>query len=54
MLGQQPYADIDPFEMATYLKEGYRIAQPFNCPDELLVYSNKLSQRTRDAEPMLF
>ena len=34
-LGQQPYADIDPFEMAAYLKEGYRISQPINCPDEL-------------------
>ncbi|KAL5005369.1 hypothetical protein ScPMuIL_018825 [Solemya velum] len=34
-LGQQPYADIDPFEMAAYLQEGYRIAQPMNCPDEL-------------------
>ncbi|KAL4630711.1 tyrosine-protein kinase RYK-like [Arapaima gigas] len=34
-LGQTPYVDIDPFEMAAYLKDGYRIAQPFNCPDEL-------------------
>ncbi|KAJ8310040.1 hypothetical protein KUTeg_011905 [Tegillarca granosa] len=34
-LGQQPYSDIDPFEMAAYLQEGYRIAQPVNCPDEL-------------------
>ncbi|GAB1605382.1 tyrosine-protein kinase RYK isoform X2 [Argonauta hians] len=34
-LGQQPYADIDPFEMVAYLQEGYRIAQPINCPDEL-------------------
>jgi hypothetical protein len=34
-LGQQPYADVDPFEMAAYLREGYRIAQPMNCPDEL-------------------
>lgn len=34
-LGQQPYTDIDPFEMAAYLQEGYRIAQPINCPDEL-------------------
>ncbi|XP_033760964.1 tyrosine-protein kinase RYK-like [Pecten maximus] len=34
-VGQQPYADIDPFEMAAYLREGYRIAQPINCPDEL-------------------
>ena len=36
-LAQQPYADVDPFEMATYLKEGFRIAQPINCPDELWV-----------------
>ncbi|KAL3848066.1 hypothetical protein ACJMK2_018948 [Sinanodonta woodiana] len=34
-MGQQPYGDIDPFEMAAYLQEGYRIAQPMNCPDEL-------------------
>ena len=34
-LGQIPYAEIDPFEMAAYLREGYRIAQPMNCPDEL-------------------
>ncbi|OBS68775.1 hypothetical protein A6R68_02689, partial [Neotoma lepida] len=35
-LGQTPYVDIDPFEMAAYLKDGYRIAQPINCPDELV------------------
>ena len=34
-LGQQPYAEIDPFEMTDYLMEGFRIAQPINCPDEL-------------------
>ncbi|XP_028444059.1 tyrosine-protein kinase RYK isoform X2 [Perca flavescens] len=34
-LGQTPYVDIDPFEMSAYLKDGYRIAQPINCPDEL-------------------
>ena len=34
-LGQQPYADIDPFEMSAYLREGYRISQPINCPDEI-------------------
>ncbi|XP_059159573.1 tyrosine-protein kinase RYK-like isoform X2 [Physella acuta] len=34
-LGQQPYADVDPFEMTAYLQEGYRIAKPHNCPDEL-------------------
>ncbi|XP_039667893.1 tyrosine-protein kinase RYK isoform X2 [Perca fluviatilis] len=36
-LGQTPYVDIDPFEMSAYLKDGYRIAQPINCPDELYV-----------------
>lgn len=34
-LAQQPYSEIDSFEMAAYLKEGYRIAHPINCPDEL-------------------
>ncbi|KAL0126144.1 hypothetical protein PUN28_004932 [Cardiocondyla obscurior] len=34
-LAQQPYGEVDPFEMASYLREGYRLAQPINCPDEL-------------------
>ncbi|KAK4309695.1 hypothetical protein Pmani_018693 [Petrolisthes manimaculis] len=34
-LGQQPYAEIDPFEMASVLRQGVRLAQPINCPDEL-------------------
>ncbi|XP_045123190.1 tyrosine-protein kinase Dnt-like isoform X2 [Portunus trituberculatus] len=34
-LGQQPYAEIDPFEMAAVLRKGVRLAQPINCPDEL-------------------
>ncbi|XP_050313715.1 tyrosine-protein kinase Dnt [Anthonomus grandis grandis] len=34
-LAQQPYIEIDPFEVAAYLKDGYRLAQPINCPDEL-------------------
>lgn len=32
---KQPYAEVDPFEMEHYIKDGYRLAQPFNCPDEL-------------------
>ncbi|CAD6997670.1 unnamed protein product [Ceratitis capitata] len=32
---KQPYSEVDPFEMEHYLKDGYRLAQPFNCPDEL-------------------
>jgi len=34
-LAQQPYLEVDPFEMSSYLKDGYRLAQPLNCPDEL-------------------
>ncbi|CAG2062321.1 unnamed protein product, partial [Timema podura] len=34
-LAQQPYVEIDPFEMAAYLRDGYRLSQPINCPDEL-------------------
>jgi len=43
-LGQTPYVDIDPFEMSAYLKDGYRIAQPINCPDELYVANLKQNQ----------
>ena len=32
---QQPFSDIDPFEMESYLMEGYRLHQPLNCPDQL-------------------
>lgn len=34
-LSQQPYIEVDPFDMASYLRNGYRLAQPINCPDEL-------------------
>jgi len=34
-LAQQPYLEVDPFEMCSYLQDGYRLAQPLNCPDEL-------------------
>ena len=34
-LAQQPYAEIDPFEISHVLKDGYRLTQPVNCPDEL-------------------
>ncbi|XP_055389407.1 tyrosine-protein kinase Dnt-like isoform X2 [Condylostylus longicornis] len=32
---KQPYAEVDAFEMELYLRDGYRLAQPYNCPDEL-------------------
>ena len=40
---QQPFGDIDPFEMESYLNEGYRLHQPLNCPDQL--YSGRLIPR---------
>ncbi|CAH8502102.1 unnamed protein product [Heterobilharzia americana] len=33
--GQQPYANIDAFEMPTVLRCGYRLKKPQNCPDDL-------------------
>ncbi|PIK59541.1 putative tyrosine-protein kinase [Apostichopus japonicus] len=33
--GHTPYMDLDPFEMVNYLRSGYRMSQPHNCPDEL-------------------
>jgi len=32
---QQPFPDVDPFEMCSYLMEGFRLHQPLNCPDQL-------------------
>ena len=32
---QQPFPDVDPFEMEAYLMEGFRLHQPVNCPDQL-------------------
>ncbi|KAA3682130.1 RYK receptor-like tyrosine kinase [Paragonimus westermani] len=33
--GQQPYDLFDSFEMLNVLRSGYRMKQPFHCPDEL-------------------
>jgi len=32
---QQPFLETDPFEMLTFLRQGNRLLQPINCPDEL-------------------
>ena len=37
-LGQTPYANVEPKELEGYLSEGYRLAQPANCSDELYVW----------------
>lgn len=34
-LARQPYQEIVNDDMEQFLSEGYRLAQPVNCPDEL-------------------
>ncbi|XP_066982392.1 tyrosine-protein kinase Dnt-like [Macrobrachium rosenbergii] len=34
-LAQQPYVEVAACEMSEYLRDGYRLAQPLNCPDDL-------------------
>ncbi|XP_069173287.1 tyrosine-protein kinase Dnt [Procambarus clarkii] len=34
-LAQQPYVEVATCEMGEYLRDGYRLAQPLNCPDDL-------------------
>jgi len=34
-LAARPYNEIDDFEMAEYLTDGFRFSQPVNCPDHL-------------------
>ncbi|KAK7071424.1 hypothetical protein SK128_008538 [Halocaridina rubra] len=34
-LAQQPYVEVAACEMGEYLRDGYRLAQPLNCPDDL-------------------
>jgi len=56
-LAQQPYAEIDPFEVSHVLKDGYRLTQPVNCPDELyaiMAYCWAASVRKRPAAPQLY
>ena len=36
---QQPFPDVDPFEMEGYLVDGFRLHQPVNCPDQLYTVS---------------
>lgn len=48
-LGQQPYIELDPFEVAAHLSRGYRLGQPVNCPDPLYVPA----QASFDANPAI-
>ncbi|XP_076370087.1 tyrosine-protein kinase RYK-like isoform X1 [Tachypleus tridentatus] len=58
-LGNQPYKEIDPFEMATSLQDGYRLFQPINCPDELyhlmaLCWMTKVEKRPTFSKLLAF
>ncbi len=33
--GLQPYGDIEPCNLITYLQNNHRLVQPTNCPDSL-------------------
>ncbi|XP_050074129.1 tyrosine-protein kinase Drl [Anopheles maculipalpis] len=33
-LAAMPFEEVDCFELSAYLRDGYRLAQPVNCPDE--------------------
>lgn len=34
-LASMPYEEVDSFELLPYLKDGFRLPQPKNCPDKL-------------------
>lgn len=34
-LGLTPFEEVDAFELIPYLKDGFRLSQPKNCPDKL-------------------
>ncbi|CAL4097695.1 unnamed protein product [Meganyctiphanes norvegica] len=34
-LANQPYVEVATCEMSDYLRDGYRLSQPLNCPDDL-------------------
>lgn len=52
-LGQQPYGNIDAFEMLNFLKQGHRISQPVNCPDELFTVIACCWALSEDERPSL-
>ncbi|XP_034836661.1 tyrosine-protein kinase Dnt [Maniola hyperantus] len=55
-LAHQPYAEVDPFEIGAYLRDGYRLQQPANCPDELfavMAYCWAMSPDDRPTLPQL-
>lgn len=50
-LAQQPYAELDPFEVAEHLERGYRLAQPINCPDPLYIVMDMCWRADPDQRP---
>lgn len=59
-LAREPYSDIEPDRIHTFLQNGYRAVKPLGCPDELYelmttCWQYQLEQRphTRDLEARL-
>ncbi|XP_077295419.1 tyrosine-protein kinase Dnt-like [Arctopsyche grandis] len=50
---QQPYAEVDPFEVGVFLRDGYRLTQPVNCPDELFTVMSCCWLTATEARPSL-
>lgn len=56
-LAQQPFVEVDPFEVGRVLHEGYRLTQPINCPDELysiMAFCWTVSGRERPTAAQLY
>ena len=64
-LALQPFVEVDPFEVGRVLRDGYRLTQPINCPDELyfpgyfvsyaiMAYCWALSPRERPTAAQLY
>ncbi|XP_039270998.2 tyrosine-protein kinase RYK-like [Styela clava] len=50
-LAAMPYNDIDDFEMSVYLRDGFRLSQPINCPDHLYAIMARCWHYSSDKRP---
>lgn len=54
-LARQPYMEVINDDMEQFLSEGYRLAQPVNCPDELYVRNkNNKREKTKTKNKIIF
>lgn len=50
-LARQPYQEVVNDDMEQFLSEGYRLAQPVNCPDELFAIMGRFDFQTANSIP---